>query len=335
MKTYEIRDAFGVDALALSDRPDPKPGPGQVVVKTRAVSLNFRDLLVVKGDYSRKLPLPMSPCSDCAGEVAATGDGVTRVKAGDRVAGIFMQTWLEGEVTESKARSALGGAIGGVLGESVVLHQDGLVHIPAHLSFEEGATLPCAGVTAWHALITEGALKPGDTVVTLGSGGVSLFAIQFAKLAGARVIATSSSDEKLSRLCALGASSGINYKTTPDWDKRVRELTGVGADHIVEVGGATTLPKSLKCVRMGGTISLIGNVGGNGDVNPLPLLMKNVRMQGIFVGSREMFEAMNRAIAASELRPVIDRVFPFDQARDAMHYMESGAHFGKICIKVS
>jgi NADPH:quinone reductase-like Zn-dependent oxidoreductase len=335
MKTYEIRDAFGVDALALSDRPDPKPGPGQVVVKTRAVSLNFRDLLVVKGDYSRKLPLPMSPCSDCAGEVAAIGDGVTRVKVGDRVAGIFMQTWLEGEVTESKAKSALGGAVGGVLGEFVVLHQDGLVHIPAHLSFEEGATLPCAGVTAWHALITEGALKPGDTVVTLGSGGVSLFAIQFAKLAGARVIATSSSDEKLSRLCALGASSGINYKTTPDWDKRVRELTGVGADHIVEVGGATTLPKSLKCVRMGGTISLIGNVGGNGDVNPLPLLMKNVRMQGIFVGSREMFEAMNRAIAASELRPMIDRVFPFDQARDAMHYMETGVHFGKICIKVS
>jgi NADPH:quinone reductase-like Zn-dependent oxidoreductase len=335
MKAYEIRDAFGVDALALSERPDPAPGPGQVVVKTHAVSLNFRDLLVVKGEYSRKLPLPMTPCSDCAGEVSAIGAGVTRVKPGDRVAGIFMQTWIEGEVTESKARSALGGAIGGVLAESVLFHQDGLVPIPAHLSFEEGATLPCAAVTAWHALIAEGALQPGDTVVTLGSGGVSLFAIQFAKLAGARVISTSSSDAKLSRLCALGASDGINYKTTPDWDKRVRELTGVGADHIVEVGGATTLPKSLKCVRMGGTISLIGNVGGNGDVNPLPLIMKNARMQGIFVGSRAMFEAMNRAIASSGLRPVIDRVFPFDQARDAMHYMESGVHFGKICIKVS
>jgi NADPH:quinone reductase-like Zn-dependent oxidoreductase len=294
MKAYEIRDAFGVDALALSERPDPAPGPGQVVVKTHAVSLNFRDLLVVKGEYSRKLPLPMTPCSDCAGEVSAIGAGVTRVKPGDRVAGIFMQTWIEGEVTESKARSALGGAIGGVLAESVLFHQDGLVPIPAHLSFEEGATLPCAAVTAWHALIAEGALQPGDTVVTLGSGGVSLFAIQFAKLAGARVISTSSSDAKLSRLCALGASDGINYKTTPDWDKRVRELTGVGADHIVEVGGATTLPKSLKCVRMGGTISLIGNVGGNGDVNPLPLIMKNARMQGIFVGSRAMFEAMNR-----------------------------------------
>src|SRR5258707_2897258 len=195
MKTYEIRDAFGIDALVLSDRPNPTPGPGQVVLNTRAVSLNFRDLLVVKGDYSRKLPLPMTPCSDCAGEVAAVGEGVTRVKVGDRVAGIFMQTWIDGEVTESKAKSALGGAIGGVLSESVVLHEDGVTPIPAHLSFEEAATLPCAGVTAWHALITEGGVKSGDTVVTLGSGGVSLFALQFAQMVGARVIAPSSRDE--------------------------------------------------------------------------------------------------------------------------------------------
>jgi NADPH:quinone reductase-like Zn-dependent oxidoreductase len=335
MKAYEIRDAFGIDALAMSDRPEPRPGPGQVLVKTRAVSLNFRDLLVVKGEYSRKLPLPMVPCSDCAGEVAAVGDGVSRVKVGDRVAGIFMQSWLEGEVTEAKAKSALGGAISGVLAESALLHETGLVHIPAHLSFEEAATLPCAAVTAWHALITEGCLKPGDTVVTLGSGGVSPFALQFSRLAGARVIATSGSDEKLSKLRGLGASDGINYKTTPDWDKRVRELTGAGADHIVEVGGASTLPRSLKAVRMGGRISLIGNVAGGGEVNPVPLLMKNVRLQGIFVGSREMFEAMNSAIVTHGLRPVVDSVFPFDQAREAMHYMETGAHFGKICIKVS
>jgi len=333
MRAYEIRDTFGVDALALSERPDPKPGPGQVVVKTKAVSLNFRDLLVVKGDYSRKLPLPMTPCSDCAGEVAAVGEGVTRVKVGDRVAGIFMQTWLDGEVNEAKAKSALGAAIGGVLAESVLLHESGLVHIPAHLSFEEAATLPCAGVTAWHALIAEGGLKPGDTVLTLGSGGVSLFALQFARLAGARVISTSGSDEKLARLCGLGASDGINYKITVDWDKRVRELTGAGVDHIVEVGGASTLPKSIKAVRMGGRISLIGNVAGGGEFNPLPLLMKTVRLQGIFVGSREMFEAMNRAISAHSLRPVVDRVFPFNEAREAMHYMESGAHFGKICIQ--
>ena len=305
MRAYEIRDTFGVDALALSERPDPKPGPGQVVVNTKAVSLNFRDLLVVKGDYSRKLPLPMTPCSDCAGEVAAVGEGVTRVKVGDRVAGIFMQTWLDGEVNEAKAKSALGAAIGGVLAESVLLHESGLVHIPAHLSFEEAATLPCAGVTAWHALIAEGGLKPGDTVLTLGSGGVSLFALQFSRLAGARVISTSGSDEKLARLCGLGASNGINYKTTVDWDKRVRELTGAGVDHIVEVGGASTLPKSIKAVRMGGRISLIGNVAGGGEFNPLPLLMKTVRLQGIFVGSREMFEAMNRAISAHSLRPVL------------------------------
>ncbi|HTM48358.1 MAG TPA: NAD(P)-dependent alcohol dehydrogenase [Bryobacteraceae bacterium] len=335
MKAYEIRDAFGVDALAVSERPEPQPGPGQVVVMNRAVSLNFRDLLVVKGDYSRKLPLPMTPCSDCAGEVAAVGEGVTRVKRGDRVAGIFMQTWLDGEVTEAKAKSALGGAISGVLAESVLLHENGLVPIPSHLSFEEAATLPCAGVTAWHALIAEQAVKPGDTVVTLGSGGVSLFALQFAKMAGARVISTSGSDEKLAKLRGLGAAEGINYKTAPEWDKRVRELTGAGADHIVEVGGASTLPKSLKAVRMGGRISLIGNVAGGGEVNPVPLLMKNVRMQGIFVGSREMFENMNRAISAHGLRPVVDRVFGFDQAREAMHYMESGAHFGKICIRVS
>jgi NADPH:quinone reductase-like Zn-dependent oxidoreductase len=335
MKAYEIRDAFGIDALTVSDRPDPKPGPGQVVVKNHAVSLNFRDLLLVKGEYSRKLLLPMVPCSDCAGEVAAVGDGVTRVKVGDRVAGIFMQSWIEGEVNEAKARSALGGAINGVLAECVVFHENGLVHFPAHLSFEEAATLPCAAVTAWHALIAQGGLRPGDTVVTLGSGGVSVFALQFARLAGGRVIATSSSDEKLSRLCGLGASDGINYKTTPDWDKPVRELTGVGADHIIEVGGASTLPKSLKAVRMGGRISLIGNVSGGGEINPVPLLMKTVRMQGIFVGSRDMFEAMNRAIATHGMRPVVDRVFPFEQTREAMHYMESGAHFGKVCIRIS
>jgi NADPH:quinone reductase-like Zn-dependent oxidoreductase len=288
----------------------------------------------VKGDYSRKLPLPMTPCSDCAGEVAAVGEGVTRVKAGDRVAGIFMQSWIEGEVNEAKARSALGGAIGGVLAESVLLHENGLVHVPAHLSFEEAATLPCAGVTAWHALFEKDRVKAGDTVVTLGSGGVSLFALQFARLAGARVISTSSSDEKLARLKSLGAAEGINYKSTADWDKPVRELTGAGADHIVEVGGAGTLGKSFKAVRMGGTISLIGNVTGGGEVNPVPILMKTIRLQGVFVGSRAMFETMNRAISAAGMRPVVDRVFAFDQAREAMHYMESGAHFGKVCIRV-
>jgi NADPH:quinone reductase-like Zn-dependent oxidoreductase len=334
MKAYEIRETFGIDALALSELPDPAPGPGQVAVRVRAVSLNFRDLLVVKGDYNPKLARPMIPCSDCAGEVAAVGEGVTRVKAGDRVAGIFMQGWIEGPVNEAKARTALGGAIGGVLAESVVLRENGLVPIPPHLSFEEAATLPCAAVTAWNALRVTGAAGPADTVVTLGSGGVSLFALQFARMAGARVIATSSSDRKLERLRELGAAEGINYKATPDWDKRVRELTGAGADHIVEVGGAATLAKSFRAVRMGGTVSLIGNVSGHGEVNPVPVLMRTIRMQGIFVGSREMFESMNRAIAAHRMRPVVDRVFPFDEAREAMRHMESGAHFGKVVIRV-
>jgi NADPH:quinone reductase-like Zn-dependent oxidoreductase len=335
MKVIELQNTFGIDSLTLVERPEPQPGPGQVLVNLRAVSLNYRDLMVVKGLYNPKLRLPMVPLSDGVGEVAAVGAGVTRVKVGDRVAGIFMQKWLAGELTEAKARSTLGGGQEGMLTEAVVLHEDGVVHVPEHLSNEEAATLPCAAVTAWHALIVEGGLKPGDTVLVQGTGGVSLFALQVARLTGARVIATSSSDDKLARVRALGASDAINYKTAPDWDERVRQLTGgVGVEHVVEVGGAGTLPKSLRAVRLGGRISLIGVLSGAGQVNPMPILMKNVRVQGIFVGSREMFEAMNRAIALHQLRPVVDRVFAFHEIREALRYMESGAHFGKICLKV-
>jgi NADPH:quinone reductase-like Zn-dependent oxidoreductase len=260
---------------------------------------------------------------------------VTRVKVGQRVAAIFMQKWLSGEVDEAKAKSALGGAIDGVLAEYIVLHEDGLVQVPEHLSLEEAATLPCAAVTAWHGLVTEGRVKPGDTVLVQGTGGVSLFALQFACLAGARVLITSSSNDKLKRARELGASEGINYKETPEWGDKVRELTGGrGVDHVVEVGGAGTLGQSLRAVRMGGQISLIGVLSGAGQANPMPILMKNVRVQGIFVGSREMFEAMNRAISAHQLRPVVDRVFPFAEAPAALRYMESAAHFGKICIRM-
>jgi NADPH:quinone reductase-like Zn-dependent oxidoreductase len=334
MKAYEIRE-YGIDALTAVERPVPEPGRGQALVKVRAVSLNYRDLLVIKGLYSRNLPLPLVPFSDGAGEVVETGDGVTRVKPGDRVAGIFMQKWLDGEVDEEKARSALGGAIDGVLAEYVVMSEDGLVHIPEHLSNEEGATLPCAAVTAWHAVIEAG-LKPGKTVLTLGTGGVSLFALQFAVMAGARVIVTSGSDEKLARVRDMGVRDCINYKAVPDWEKPVRELTGgSGVDLVVEVGGAGTLPRSIKAVRMGGHISLIGVLTGTtGEVNPLPVVMKGVRVQGIFVGSRAMFEAMNRAIRLHQLRPVVDRVFSFDETKDALHYMESAAHFGKIVIRI-
>jgi NADPH:quinone reductase-like Zn-dependent oxidoreductase len=335
MKAFEIKQASGIDSLTLAERLDPKPGYGQALVKIKAASLNYRDLLVVKGAYSRNLPPGLVPCSDGAGEVVETGDGVTQVKPGDRVAGIYMQTWISGQLDESKAKSALGGAIDGVLADYVLFHEDGLVRIPEHLSYEEAATLPCAAVTAWNGLITSGGLKPGDTVLVLGTGGVSIFALQFAKISGARVIATSSSDEKLERVKQLGASDGINYKSLPDWDKRVLEITArKGVDHVVEVGGAGTLPKSLRAVRMGGHISLIGVLTGAGEANPLPAVMKNIRIQGIYVGSREMFEAMNSAITLNQLHPVIDRVFSFEESKEAFRYMESGAHFGKVVIRL-
>ncbi len=334
MKVIEL-PTFGLDALRVVERPEPRPSAGQVVLKMRAWSLNYRDLMVVKGQYNPRLRLPATPLSDGVGEVAAVGDGVTRVKTGDRVAGIFMQKWLAGEVTEAIGRSSLGGGPEGMLAEYVLLHEDGVVHVPAHLSDEEAATLPCAAVTAWHALITEGALKPGDTILTQGTGGVSLFALQFARLAGARIIITSSSDAKLQRARQMGASDGINYKTTPDWEEKVRELTGgAGVDHVVELGGAGTLGKSLRAVRMNGRISLIGVLTGGGQVNPMPILMKNARVQGIYVGSREMFEAMNRAIALHQLRPVVDRVFGFTEIAAALRHLESGAHFGKVCLRV-
>ncbi len=335
MKAFEIQNKFGLDSLTLTERPDPKPGYGQVLIKLRAVSLNYRDLMVVKGLYNPKLPLPLIPFSDGVGEVVAVGSGVTRVNIGDRVAGIFFQKWLAGELTAEKAESALGGAIAGMLAEYVVLHEDGVVRVPEHLTDEEAASLPCAAVTAWNALFTSGGLKAGDTVLIQGTGGVSIFALQFALLAGARVIATSSSDEKLERVLQLGASDGINYKQTPDWSKKVRELTaGDGVDYVVEVGGAGTLSESLRAVRYGGQISLIGVLtGGSAEINTASILMKNVKVQGIYVGSREMFEAMNCAIALHKLHPVCDRVFPFHEAPEALKYMETGSHFGKICIR--
>jgi NADPH:quinone reductase-like Zn-dependent oxidoreductase len=336
VKAYEIRNTLSIDNLTLVERREPSPGKGQVLVKVRAVSLNYRDLLIAKGLYNPKIPLPFVPFSDGAGDVVSVGEGVTRVKKGDRVAGIFMQKWLSGELTEDKAKSALGGGAEGMLAELVVLHEDGAVHVPEHLSYEEAATLPCAAVTAWHAVIEHG-LKPGETVLLLGTGGVSIFSLQFAKTAGARVIITSSSDEKLKKAKELGATDGINYRSAPDWEKSVHDLTGgIGVDLVVEVGGAGTLPQSLRAVRMGGRISLIGVLtGAEGEINPRSIIMKKVRIQGIFVGSREMFETMSRAVSLHQLHPVIDRVFPFEEAQEALRYMESRAHFGKICIRVS
>jgi NADPH:quinone reductase-like Zn-dependent oxidoreductase len=336
MQRYEIQ-SFGVDALTLTERDDPTPQAGEVVIAVRAVSLNRRDLMMVEGAYNPRMALPRVPCSDGVGVVEAVGEGVTRVKAGDRVAGIFMQGWFDGALTLPISRTTLGGNLDGMLARKVVLHEDGLVHVPGYLSDEEASTLPCAALTAWNALVESSSPRPGQSVLVQGTGGVSIFALQIAKLFGARVIATSSSDEKLGRVRSLGADETINYKTTPDRDKAARELTGgVGVDHVVEVGGAGTMNRSLNAARMSGRISVIGALaGGAGEVATVSILQKNLHVQGIFVGSRAMFERMNAAFEQHQLRPVIDRVFPFAETRAAFHHMKSGQHFGKIVIKVS
>jgi len=332
MKAFLLK-RFGIDGLVLEDIPRPTPRHGQVLVKMRAWSINYRDLLVVRGIYAPKLKFPFQILSDGVGDVVEVGPGVTRAKPGDRVAGTFMQRWIGGGASAEKSASALGGEIPGVAAEYVILDNNGLVPVPAGLSDEEAATLPCAAVTAWHALVTSGALAAGETILVQGTGGVSLFALQFARAMGARVIATSSSDAKLERVRDLGASELINYKTTPEWGVKARSLTnGRGVDHVVEVGGAGTLPQSLEAVRVGGRISLIGVLTG-GTFNPIPVVMKGIDVQGIYVGSRVMFEAMNDAIAVNNLKPVIDRVFPFAELPQALQHMESGAHFGKIVLK--
>ncbi len=335
MRAIEIQNQFGLDSLTLTERPDPQPQTGQVVIKLLAASLNYRDLMMVRGQYNPRQPLPLIPLSDGVGEVVAIGEGVTRVKVGDRVAGNFTQRWVSGEPTRDKLTSSLGGPLDGMLAEFAGLREEGVVPIPSYLTDEEAAALPCAAVTAWHALIERGGLKAGETVLVQGTGGVSIFALQFAKMAGAEVIITSSSNDKLEHARELGATYCINYNETPEWDKRVKQITGgVGVDHVIEVGGAGTIAKSLRAVRVGGHIAVIGVLSGNSlDFNLIPLLMQNLRVQGVLVGNREMFEAMLRAMDLHNLKPIIDRVFPFVEARAAFDYMASGEHFGKICIR--
>jgi NADPH:quinone reductase-like Zn-dependent oxidoreductase len=340
MRLYRLPKSESIDDLTLVEAEAPRPARGQVVVRMRAASLNFRDLMVVTGGYGRgRVPPDLVPVSDGAGEVAAVGPDVSRVKPGDRVAGIFMQRWLGGEIDAASSASALGGGIDGVLAEQVVFEADGLVHLPPHLSFEEGATLPCAAVTAWNALMGLKPVQPGQTVLTLGTGGVSIFALQFAHAAGARVIATSSSDAKLDKAKALGADDGINYKSVPEWQEKVRELTqGRGVDHVVEVGGAGTLLRSMQSTRTGGLVHIIGGVSGSGsggEVNSQTIIRHNVTLRGVYVGSREQFEAMNRAIALHNLRPAIDRVFPFTEAKAAYRHLQSRTHFGKVVIAIA
>ncbi len=333
MRAWELRQ-FGLAGLTIVNRPDPVPGPAQVLVKIGAASLNYRDWLMVQGKYNPRQKLPLIPCSDGAGEVVVVGAAVTKLKPGDRVMGCFSQGWIGGPPNREKISSALGGPLDGMLTELAVFPEDGVAITPAHLSHVEAATLPCAATTAWNALIEQGQIKPSDVVLVQGTGGVSIFALQFAKLTGARVIVTSSSDAKLERARALGADETINYKSEPDWAKRARELTaGVGVDHVVEVGGAGTLAQSLKAVRIGGTISVIGVLAGNAsELNVIPILMQNLRLQGVIVGSKEIFENMNRAIEQNQLKPVIDRVFHFEEAPAAFEYLASGSHFGKVVV---
>jgi NADPH:quinone reductase-like Zn-dependent oxidoreductase len=334
VKALVIQTGFGLEKLAIVERPDPKAGPGQVLVRMRAASLNYRDILIARGHYNPKLSMPRILGSDGAGEVVALGEGVTRVKLNDPVIGCFMPHWIDGTISESKAKSSLGNDRDGVLSKFVLFDEQALVPVPGDLTFEEAATLPCAAVTAWNALLG-GKCGPGKTVLLQGTGGVSLFALQFAKALGARTLVTSSNDEKLKRALALGADAGLNYKTHPDWDKWVREQTqGIGADIVIEVGGAGTLERSIKAIRFGGHIALIGILTGAGTFNPIPILMKAVRVQGVFVGSRAMFEDMNRLIVGQGIRPVIDCAFPFSESPAAFKHLESGSHFGKVVVRL-
>jgi NADPH:quinone reductase-like Zn-dependent oxidoreductase len=334
MKAYEIQE-FGIDNLTLVEREMPIPQENEVLVKFHAASLNYRDLMMVTGKYNPKLKTPLVPLSDGAGEIVEIGDKVTRWQVGDRVMPIFMQGWIDGEVDFTKAKTALGGDLDGCLREYGTFDEKGLVKIPGHLTYREAATLPCAAVTAWNALKVSGDVQKGEMVLLLGTGGVSIFALQFANQLGAETIITSSSDEKLGQADILGANHLLNYRENPHWDDSVNVFTAKkGVDHIVEVGGAGTLRKSLNSIKMGGHIAVIGVLAGAGDFNPVSILMKAVRLQGIFVGSREMFEDMNEFIREHYLKPVICRQFEFSQAREALKYMESGSHFGKIVIKI-
>lgn len=336
MKALVIDGAFGLDNLKLVERETPAPGPGQVLVRMAAASLNYRDLLMIKGAYNPRQPLPLIPCSDGVGRVEAVGAGVDRVAEGDRVATCFCQGWISGRATKERLRNTLGGPLDGTLAQYMVLDQDGVVAAPEHLSDAEAATLPCAGLTAWTALVQEGEVRAGQWVLLQGTGGVSIFALQICKLLGARVIITSSSDDKLARAAELGAEVTINYREQPKWAKAARAATGgVGVDQVVEVGGAGTLAESLKAVAVGGRVSLIGVLSGvSAELNLLPVLMQFVRVQGILVGHRDGFEAMNRALAAGGVKPVVDNVFALQEVGQAFEHMASGNHLGKVVVRI-
>ncbi len=335
MRVFQIEGEWGMDHLKLSTRPEPKAGPGQVVVKMGASSLNYRDLVVPNKGYGNHTgTLPLIPISDGSGVVTEVGVGVRRVAVGDRVCPTFFQSWISGEPDLERLTQSLGGPIDGTMADYMCLSQEGVAKVPAHLSDIEAATLPCAGLTAWSALVTCGNVRPGDRVLVQGCGGVALFAVAFAKMLGAHVTVISSSDERIARVQQLGADAGINYRSTPEWAKATRDITGGrGYDLILELGGEKTLPQSLRCIRPGGTLAMIGILSGSAMTTPLGLIItRQVRLQGVTVGHRDGFEAMVRAIELHRLRPVIDRVFAFGELKEAMAYLQSGAQFGKVCV---
>lgn len=333
MKVFELTGRSGADALALVERPSPVPQHRELLVRIRAASLNYRDLAVMRHDYG-SFPRPLVPLSDGAGEVVAVGPGATRFAVGDRVVLGYIPDWLAGPPSEAATRRRLGGPLDGTATELLAISEDAAVAIPAHLSFAEAATLPIAGVTAWRALFEIARVQPGETVVIQGTGGVSLFALTLARLAGATAIVTSSSDAKLARAAALGAAHGINYRTTPAWDAQVRQLTGGrGADHVIDVAGGPSLDRSIGAVRLGGTVVLVGFVTGTATSLDLTAAIRRaVRLEALSGGSRHSLEALAAALAAHQARPVIDRAFAFDQLRAALDHLAGGDHLGKIVV---
>jgi NADPH:quinone reductase-like Zn-dependent oxidoreductase len=334
MKSVEIK-SFGIENLSLTEKEIPRPKRGEVLVNIKSVSLNFRDYLTVEGKYNPNYKLPMVPCSDSAGEIVELGEDVEDWKIGDHVLGVFASNWISGKASHKDIRKTLGGPLEGTLQEYRVFPEKGLVLLPHNLSFLEGSTLPCAALTAWSSLTEFGKTNPGDIIVTQGSGGVSIFAIQFAKLFGAEVISITGSEDKEEKLSNLGASTVLNYKKLKNWGKEIKKITTLGADHVIEVGGSDTLEESIRALKPFGQISLIGILGGSSaTLNLLPILMQNIKVQGILVGSKSAFESMNRAIEFNNIIPIVDKEFHLTEFKEAFSYLKSGKHFGKICIKL-
>lgn len=337
MRVWQISESFGLDKLVMTEQPQAVLGPQQVRVRIRACSLNYRDLLVIKGLYNPHALLPLTPVSDGAGEIVEVGGMVSSFKVGDRVCALFSQSWQSGRVDEGAQKTTLGCPLPGVLAEEGIFHEDGLIKFPAHLSFEEASTLPCAGLTAFNALTSEAQLKPGNTVLLEGTGGVSIFALQFATALGVNTIITSRDNDKLARCQELGATHVINYREHALWSKKVLELSqGRGVDAVLEVSGAQTFNQAILALKRGGVMCLIGMLsGGSGPIDLIPILMKQIRIFGVFVGSKTIFESMNRVIEHSGIRPVISKIFDFEEPLGAFKYMESAQHFGKIVIKIN